>query len=373
LNFTHYALPVTEATYASFPSVAVHGGHIYIAYRQAGSKTVAAAQAGSPTHHDNDSRIMLTYSTDEGKSWNKPIAVFNSEFGVNDPGLCILRSGRLLLRVTEIEALPSAKRHLLKGPLLAHREDLGTVSGVTGNYLLTSDDKGHSWSAPKKMDWGLHSHAISREPIVELADGTLLVSVYESRPQATEKCFLLRSFDGGETWRDAAAIAADPRGESSCYQGKNFNETAILSLASNRLLAVIRTDESYFTNQGADFMTVGGVGNLHTAISENSGLSWSSAQPTQIFGQPAALTKLPNGQICMVYGKRQHPYSIGLRMSSDEGRSWSDEHCVRKDAPHWDMGYPSVATSQDRIYVAYYWQNPAGQRVIELSVASVTR
>jgi hypothetical protein len=280
------------------------------------------------------------------------------------------KDGRLLLRVTEIEARPTKERAKLAGPLLAHREDLGTVSSVTGNYLIVSHDFGNTWEKPLRMKWGEHDHAISREPIVELQDGTLLLSIYESRPQAAERSYLLRSYDDGLNWTDSALIAADPRAANSCYQGKSFNETAIIGLAPNRLLAIIRTDESYYTNRGDDFMTVGGVGTLHRSYSDNAGLSWSSAESTGVFGQPAALIKT-SGRLMMVYGKRARPYSIGLRTSADEGKTWSSETIVRTDASHWDIGYPAICSDGTRAYVAYYWQTESGQRVIAMSKVSI--
>ena len=43
-------------------------------------------------------------------------------------------------------------------------------------------------------------------------------------------------------------------------------------------------------------------------------------------------------------------------VSSDGGKTWSDEFALRKDGVCWDLGYP-VATQLDdgRVFTAYYY------------------
>lgn len=370
--FDHYSLPFRRDTYASFPSVAVNGDCLYVVYREAGLATVEAALRGAPTHHDNDSRIMFTSSSDQGLHWEDPRCIHSGSFGINDPGLSITSRGIFLLRFTEIQVVPAIYRNKLTGPLLAHREDLRNVSCVSGNFILSSTDLGVTWTTPKLMDLGEHRYSVSRESIIELPDESLLLSIYESRPHSTERSYVVRSFDGGTTWSDSTCIASDKNGAASCYQGKNFNETALLRTAANRLLAVIRTDESYYANDGSDFMTIGGIGSLHTAHSDNNGLSWTTPNSTLIFGQPASLCKMPDDTICMVYGRRKHPYGIAGRWSHDGGHKWSEEWTVRQDAPHWDIGYPAVATTSSHLVVVYYWQDSNGYRTIEASTVQLS-
>ena len=352
--------------YASFPGLAQASGILHLVYRVAGAKSHDAALKGSPTHHDKDSSIVYLFSKDCGENWSDPKTIFSTNLGVNDPSITALSDGRLLARFTEMDVKSSSERDHLKGPLLAHRPDLNSVSGVAGNYISFSYDNGESWETPRLMELENHRYSITREPVIELSDGTLLLSMYESTPFKTESSFVIRSWDGGKTWRDASILATDEAGRSSQFGGINYNESALLSLPGNRLLAIIRSDESYYTNEGKDFMTVGGVGEFRCSYSDNLGFSWSPLFLTGVFGQPASLALLPGGKIFMSYGRRREPYAICYRMSNDLGRSWGEEHVIRDEISVWDFGYPATAVTDSAIHVAYYVPDSKGVRHIEL-------
>ena len=367
MKIRYKTIPYDRNCYASFPGLAQKNGILHLVYRVAGAKSHNAALKGFPTHHDRDSSVVYLVSKDFGQNWSDPETIFSTSLGVNDPSITALSDGRLLARFTEIDVKPSSARDYLKGPLLAHRPDLGSVSGVAGNYISFSYDDGESWETPQLMDLENHRYSITREPVVELSDGTLLLSMYESTPFKTESSFVLRSWDGGGTWRDASTLATDKAGNNSQFYGINYNESALLVLPDNRLLAIIRSDESYYTNEGKDFMTVGGVGEFRSSYSDNLGLSWSPLFLTGVFGQPASLALLPSGKIFMSYGRRREPYAICYRISHDLGRSWEEEHVIREEISIWDFGYPTTVVTDKAVHVAYYIPDTEGVRHIELS------
>jgi hypothetical protein len=367
VKILYTTIPYDYNCYSSFPSLAQTNGVLHLVHRVAGTKSKNAALNSMPTHHDKDSWVVYLASKDGGKNWSDPKILFSTSLGVNDPSITALRDGRLLARFTEIDVQPSSRRDYLKGPLLAHRPDLGTVSAVAENYISYSYDDGVSWDTPRCMDLGKHRHSVTREPVVELMDGTLLLSMYLSTAFKTESSFVVRSWDGGETWRDESSLAIDPTGACSQFCGINYNESALLCLSENKLMAIIRSDESYYTNEGNDFMTVGGVGEFRCSFSDNSGLSWSPLRNTGIFGQPASLALLPDGKIFMSYGRRREPYSICYRISSDLGVSWGNEYIIREKIPVWDFGYPTTVVTDSAVHVAYYIPDARGVRHIELS------
>ena len=45
------------------------------------------------------------------------------------------------------------------------------------------------------------------------------------------------------------------------------------------------------------------------------------------------------------------------RISSDNGRSWSDEIVLRKDGGSWDLGYPRSVQRKDGKVVSVYYYN----------------
>jgi hypothetical protein len=182
MNWTYKELKYNSETYTTFPCLTSDGKKLFLVYREAFQNSSIRAKQGAPTHHDNDSRILFTASHDLGVTWSEPKEIFKGKYGVNDPGITILKDGRLIVRVSEIEVKPSANRSQLEGRLLNHRSEFAEVSAVYGNSIIISHDFGQNWEAPQKMNLGQHQYAISREPIIELVDGTLVLSLYESTP-----------------------------------------------------------------------------------------------------------------------------------------------------------------------------------------------
>lgn len=371
MSWEYTSLPRAINKYASFPSIAASNNRLFLVYREAGEHSVNAANDGMPCHHDNESRILFSTSNNTGKTWSTPVEIFKGQFGVNDPAISVLKSGRLLVRVSEIEVKPSSMRKDLTGRFLNHRSDLGEVSAVIAHSVISSDDLGVSWKEPCRLDIGNLSNSLSRDPIVELCDGTLVLAVYESTPFKSEECYLVRSWDQGKSWGDASLIAKDFAPINSLYATSSYNESAIVEASPNNLIALVRCDESYYTNEGEDYMTVGGVGNLRICYSNNNGLSWSNPRKTNIFGQPAAAIMLDGKTLITAYAKRAHPYQICLRTSSDLGQLWTEEIQIKAGVKHWDFGYPSIAIQAGKIFIAYYWQNEKGSRHIEVASIAI--
>jgi hypothetical protein len=65
----------------------------------------------------------------------------------------------------------------------------------------------------------------------------------------------------------------------------------------------------------------------------------------------------------VIFARRKAPNGIGLIVSENSGRTWSNEAILRDDSPSSDLGYP-VATELDdgRIFTASYFNDePGGQ------------
>ena len=98
-----------EKVYSTFPCVVYlpENDQVIVAFRQAGSFSVASAARMTPTHHDNDSRCCIISSYDGGMTFDQDSfqIVTEIEFGVNDPGISLLTSGQLILRNTVVEVI----------------------------------------------------------------------------------------------------------------------------------------------------------------------------------------------------------------------------------------------------------------------------
>lgn len=355
--------------YCSFPSVVrLQSNHLILVFRVAGKCSVEAAKSDQVTHHDPDSAIAMIESQDGGQTW--PESSFRIVFsppqgcGVNDPGLIVLSNGDLLLRVAVLNVVPSNWRKDIPGTLISHRPEHDLVASLKGNLLLKSTDLGRSWHELSFIEPEGFPRTCSRESVVELEDGSLLLSAYYGAPQKTDEALVFRSYDQGVSWGDVSVVAKDLNGTRGQHHGVNFNETAILNLGKGELLAMIRGDSSFFTEDG-ETIPVGGVGELMQTRSLDAGLSWFPPKPSGIWGQPAHLLRLRDDRIVCTYGYRKQPCGICEVVSKDQGRTWTEPVFIREHGASWDMGYPcSVELDDDRIFTAYYFHEEDGVRHI---------
>ncbi len=354
--------------YCSFPHIVrMPGGTLAVAFRRASKFSADAAKAGVATHHDPESSIELIESADEGMTWPAETlrTIYRSpSYGVNDPSLTVLRDGTLACRVVALDIRPS-RGATPTGRLFSHRVEHGLVTTVVGNVVLRSTDGARSWTEVGIGGTDETGPSCSRDPLLEMPDGSWLMPVYSGAPQRSDISWVIRSFDEGRSWCEAIRIASDESGRFSQLQGVNYNETSLLHLGNGEMLAMVRADAAFHTDD--QFMPVGGVGSLFTARSYDGGLSWSAPMNTGIFGQPGSLAALSDGRLLVTYGCRRSPYGVRCCISRDRGATWdvANEIIIRDDAPTWDCGYPfTIELAPGRLFTVYYLADAAGTRYV---------
>lgn len=356
-NITIYKEP---GYYCSFPHVVqMENGKLVLAFRKASQFSANAAKNGRATHHDPNSSIQTIYSEDNGQTWGGVTEAYNSEYGVNDPAITLLKDGSLLMRFVALKIVPRDRASELDASkLFSHRSEHNLITQVEGNMLIRSTNAGQSWDVMgiAKGPNEEMTRSCSRDPIIQLEDESLLMSVYTGAPQRSDIAWVMRSFDLGKTWREPIPIMIDPEGEYSQFHGINYNETSLLDLGNNEIYALTRGDQSFHT--GDEFMPVGGLGKLYSARSLDGGLCWTKQQDTGIFGQPGAVMKLSNGNLLATYGYRKSPFGIRCCISKNRGLSWDIENeiVIREDAPTWDVGYPfTIEMKNGKLLTVYYF------------------
>jgi len=372
----HISVYKEEDKYCSFPHVTyLPTGQLAVVFRKASARSAKAAREGLATHHDPDSSIELILSNDEGNSWQAHTTIYKSTYGVNDPSLTVLKSGVLLLRFVALNIVPTREAYKLGSQkIFSHRVEHGLVSTVVGNMVLRSDDFGKSWSEVGVATTEALGASCSRDPIMEMPDGSLLMPVYTGAPQRSDIAWVIRSFDEGKTWQEPIMIMCDPQGQHSQLQGINYNESSLLHLGGGEILAMVRGDRSFHTTND-EFMPVGGVGELYSSRSYDGGLSWQAPQKTGIWGQPGSLLALSDGTILCTYGYRRKPFGVRCCVSKDRGRTWliHEEYVLRDDAPTWDIGYPfSIVLKNGKLLSVYYFVDEVGTRYIAATNWSLT-
>ena len=89
--------------------------------------------------------------------------------------------------------------------------------------------------------------------------------------------------------------------------------------------------------------------------STDGGKTWSVPRPI-CFGLPSHLLKLRDGRLLMTYGHRRAPFGNQARVSSDNGKTWSDEMILSGDGIGGDLGYPSTVELDDGSLLTVWYE-----------------
>ena len=201
--------------------------------------------------------------------------------------------------------------------------------------VCRSADGGRTWNHADTVDlpsptdlWFIPFGNITRGP------NGLAVPCYSASPDGKRNTsWILRSSDDGCSWGDGSMIVAD-----------DFNETDILHLGDGRWLAACRT-----------------VQDAHVQLfaSDDDGRSWQDRGPLTLPGQhPPHLLGLADGRILLSYGLRNDGlFGLGVRLSDDDGASWSAPRVLVQFEGATDGGYPSSTECEDGTIVTAYYAN----------------
>ncbi|MBM3734678.1 MAG: exo-alpha-sialidase [Acidobacteria bacterium] len=308
-------------------SIPLRGDGYFPVLVQLKDNSLLAVLRGGGPHVGKGGRLDLIHSRDAGKSWSKPRLLVDGPEDDRNPALGQLRDG------TVIAAFAILSGYGADGKLARER----SKRIFEGVYVTQSKDGGKTWSKPElsrpihQFYWG--QGAVSPYgKIVQLSDGTVLMAVYfEFHDQRGNESYIFRSRDSGRTWGEPTLI------------GKHYNETGILALPGDRVLAALRSEKG---------------GSVSIASSPDGGKTWSDpVQVTENSEHPADLIRLRDGRVLMTFGDRLAPRGVRAVFSKDEGKTWDTAGTVQlaDDSPNSDCGYPSsVETRRGTIVTLYY-------------------
>ena len=332
---------------------ALPGASEVIAYKDGGlfpvlalsGDAVVAVLRGGAGHLGLDGRMEVVRSHDAGHTWSPPAVVADSDFDDRNPAFGVSQAGTLVLSYHRQGNYDEEGNWRRPAAIEERRVEV---------KVTRSHDGGLTWETPYRLGVDELSAGSPFGKIVALADGTLLMPIYD-RPIAAllgshasavtgdgDCSYLVRSHDDGATWGEPSLIAV------------NKNETALIALPNGDLLAMLRSirpDEALYSSRSSD-----------------GGHTWSPpVQVTDPHQHPADLVALANGDILMTYGNRTAPYRIEGKISRDGGRTWLPP-LLTFSAPLYgydlpperptDLGYPSSEVRRGQGVTMYYY-NPA--------------
>lgn len=218
------------------------------------------------THHADRSytRIMLTDSTDRGRTWSQKRPLTEPTHGLagfwNCARITRLRDGRLAVVVDKLLAAEAS-----------------ATPDQCRNYLFFSADEGQSWMGPVDTP----ALGIVPDRLLELDGGRwILACHYHDRDFGYLVQRLWYSDDQGASWDGPIIVAKHP--------GLNLCEVSILPV-ENRLVAFLREN----SGQGWD---------CYKALSDDQGQTWGELVPFPLPGchRPVA-GLLRDGRILITY------------------------------------------------------------------------
>ncbi len=203
-------------------------------------------------------------------------------------------------------------------------------------------DRGRNWQGPFNIpNFGTPGIAARTDYLV---DGKHELTMFLTAAKANERegrVICVRTRDGGKNWNLVSYIGPEPEGNGYAIMPSSVR------LSPTEILTTIRQRKFIEAYRSLD-----------------NGKTWKyEGQPApETGGNPPHLIQLRDGRLVLVYGYRLEPYGIRARISSDQGKTWSNEIVLRKDGGNWDLGYPRSAERPDgKVVTVYYFNQAAGK------------
>lgn len=228
-------------------------------------------------------------------------------------------------------------------------------NSITSPCFYYSYNKGENWRGPFAFKGLYEMEQVNGMKMTPRTDyqvtgkNECLVFFSGTTDAWLDKTFVLQTSDGGINFSFKSWIVppTDPY-RALMPQTIFLNEDTLLSVQRRRHIPPVNLpcwiDAFISTNGGDSWLLLSRV--AYTGEGNSN-------------GNPPAITRLKNGNLCVVYGNRSLKMLL-CRLSKDNGKTWGDEIIIRDDFKFdgkgfADFGYPRVVQRKDGKIVAIYY------------------
>lgn len=296
---------VAAGGYAAFPDVCrLQHGDLYCVFYSGYGHVSTPSDKWS-----KGGRILAVRSTNNGRTWSKPVVAIDTDLDDRDPSVACLKDGTLLLNWFTL-----------------HQHQVAIL-------LARSTDNGRTWSEPVQLKLDSPYSFACSAPARQLADGSLILGLY-CEDEKAKRTFgaTVRSSDGGKTWTDLAYIGE----KADIYLDA---ETDVVPLKDGTLLAALRSSKV----------------DMHYALSADAGKTWGPVKSFGFKGHCPYFLRHRSGLILL--GHRVPATS--LHWTADEGKTWNGP--VKIDAV--GGAYPSMVELPDGLVYCVYYEEGKGSSI----------
>ena len=316
--------------------------------RRKNGELLVVWSGGREAHVCPFGRVELMRSQDDGQTWRWPQVLLDGPIDERDAGVLETTKGSILVTTftsLAYQALLDTAEKLTPGQpgaweelklrewrAVHHRISAEQRQADVGTWMIRSTDGGVTWSARYEVPVN------SPHGPIQLADGRLLYCGVELwKPE--RRVGACHSKDDGLTWEWLSTIPTR-EGDNS----REYHELHAVETAKGRLIAHIRNHNKANDRE------------ILQTESDDGGVSWSTPHPIGVWGFPSHLLRLKDGRLLMSYSYRRPPLGNQARVSSDDGKTWSEPITINADAHSGDMGYPSTVECDDGTLVTVWYE-----------------